>query len=131
MRGGPHGGPFMHRLLEILFGLQRGFLSREGELSIEFNPKWPGQSYVAAGLWNFVLIALAAWLVIFVYRREGRSRRARITLGIVRGALLLFVIALLNRPVLSLVQSRTEPSVLAVLVDESISMRVRDAGENK
>jgi uncharacterized membrane protein len=35
---------------------------------------------------------------------------------------------LLNRPVLTLGQSRTEPSVLAIMVDDSVSMRVRDAG---
>ncbi len=118
----------MHRLLELIFGLQKGFLSREGELSLEFSPQWPGQQYIGAGLWNFVLIALAIWLVIHVYRREGRSRNVKITLGVLRAAILLFIIAMLNRPVLSLVQSRTEPSVLAVLVDESISMRVKDAG---
>src|SRR5205085_2458037 len=68
-------------------------------------------------------------VIVYVSRREGRTRKVRITLGVVRGALLLCLIALLNRPILSRVQSRTEPSVLAVVVDESISMRVRDAGE--
>src|SRR5437773_12055960 len=116
----------MHRFLELIFGLERGFLSREGELSLQFNPAWPGQQYVGAVTWNFVLIALAAWLVWHVYRREGRSKPVRIALGIVRGFLLAFLIVLLNRPVLTLGQSRTEPSVVAVMIDDSISMRVRD-----
>jgi len=118
----------MHRLLEIILGLERGFLSREGDLSLQFNPAWPGQAYVGAVTWNLVLIALAAFLVWHVYRREGRSRNVRIVLGVVRGFLLGFLIVLLNRPVLTLGQSRTEPSVVAVMIDDSISMRVRDAG---
>jgi hypothetical protein len=41
-------------------------------------------------------------------------------------ALLGFVVLLLNNPVLTLGQSRTEPSVLAVMIDRSMSMRVPD-----
>jgi uncharacterized membrane protein len=118
----------MQRLLEIIFGLQPGFLSRDGEFTLQFHPQWPWQETVGAGAWNFLLAAAAIALVVYVYRREGRSRGARIGLGIIRGLLLAFVIALLNRPVLTLGQSRTEPSVLAVMIDDSISMRVRDGG---
>lgn len=117
----------MHRLLEFILGLPKGFLSKQGEFTLWFNPGWPGQQYVGAGLWNFVLIVGALALVLWVYRREARSRNVRIALGIVRGLLLGLVLALLNRPVLTLGQSRIEPSVLAVLVDDSVSMRVRDA----
>jgi len=116
----------MHRLLELILGLHKGFLNKEGELSLEFNPQWPFQNTLGAGAWNFLLIALAIALVIYVYRREGRGRNVKIILGAVRMTILLFVIAMLNRPVLSLIQSRTEPSVLGVLIDNSISMRVRD-----
>src|SRR5829696_4315175 len=118
----------MQRLLEIIFGLQKGFLSREGEFSLQFHPQWPWQETVGAGAWNFVLALLAIALVVYVYRREGRSKGARIALGVLRGLLLAFVLALLNRPVLTLGQSRTEPSVLAVMIDDSISMRIRDGG---
>ncbi len=119
---------FMQRLIELIFGLQSGFLSREGEFALRFHPQWPGQDAVGAGAWNFVLAMLAVALVVYVYRREGRSRGARMALGVMRGLLLAFVIALLNRPVLTLEQSRTEPSVLAIMIDDSISMRVRDGG---
>ena len=119
----------MHRLLEFILGLDRGFLSREGELSLQFNPHWPGQEWVGAAAWNVVLAILAAMLVWYVYRREGRSKPVRIGLGIVRGLLLAFLLMLLNRPVLTLGQSRTEPSVLAVMIDDSVSMRVRDVGD--
>ena len=115
----------MQRFLEIILGLEKGFLSNEGEFLLQFNPRWP---YPGAFTWNFILCAIAVALVIYVYRREGRSRIARITLGAVRLALIAFVIALLNRPVLTLAQSRTDPSVLAVLVDDSASMKIRDAG---
>lgn len=36
----------MNRLWEILFGLDKGFLSRPGELHPQFNPKWPGQEFL-------------------------------------------------------------------------------------
>jgi uncharacterized membrane protein len=117
----------MQRLLEIILGLDKGFLSREGDFGISFNPAWPLQDYLGAGFWNFVLIVAAIALIVYVYRREGRSRPVKITLGVIRALLLALVIALLNRPVVSLGLSRTEPSVLAILVDDSISMRVRDA----
>lgn len=120
----------MHRIWEIIFGLRHGFLGREGELSLQFNPQWPGQQWTGAAIWNAVLIALAAALVIYIYRRDGRSRKTRIALGAMRLAVLLLVIGLLNRPVLTLTQERTEPSVLAVMVDRSVSMRVKDAGPN-
>jgi uncharacterized membrane protein len=117
----------MQRFWEIILGLERGFLTRQGEFYLSFNPSWPWQEYIGAAAWNLLLGLAALGLVIWVYRREGRSRNVRITLGIVRGLLLALVLALLNRPVLTLGQSRTEPSVLAILVDDSISMRVRDA----
>src|SRR5687768_2815378 len=100
----------MQRLLEIILGLDKGFLSREGVRHLDFNPKWPFQETLGAATWNVVLIALAAFLVWHVYRREGRSRFARILLGTFRAALLAFVIMMLNRPVLTLTQSRNEPS---------------------
>src|SRR5687767_8231162 len=118
----------MNRFFEFIFGLEKGFLSRDGELSLQFNPAWPGQEYVGAVTWNILLAVLAALLVWYVYKREGRSRPVRITLGVMRGVLLAFLLVLLNRPVLTLGQSRTEPSVLAIMVDDSVSMRVRDAG---
>ncbi|HEX4053735.1 MAG TPA: glutamine amidotransferase [Tepidisphaeraceae bacterium] len=118
----------MHRLFEIILGLPSGFLSRQGHFTLQFNPSWPLQQYVGgAAVWNFILIVLSAALVVTIYRREGRTRRTRLILGILRGALLGLVLLLLNRPVLTLGQARREPSVLAVLVDDSISMKVKDA----
>jgi uncharacterized membrane protein len=116
----------MQRFIEIILGLDKGFLNREGDLSVQFNPRWPLQDLVGAVTWNLILGILAGLLVIYVYRREGRSRTARVLLGVIRTALLAFVIAMLNRPVLNLSQSRTEPSVLAIAMDDSVSMQVKD-----
>src|SRR5438445_4357351 len=116
----------MQRFIEIILGLDKGFLGRPGDLSVQFNPRWPLQNLVGAVTWNLILGILAGWLVVYVYRREGRSRPARIILGIIRATLLAFVIAMLNRPVLNLSQSRTEPSVLAIAMDDSVSMQVKD-----
>lgn len=118
----------MQRFWEFILGLDRGFLSREGEFHLSFNPSWPWQDYLGVGLWNFALAMAAFTLVVSVYRREGRSQPVRVALGVMRGLLLAFLILLLNRPVLTLTQTRTEPSVVAVMIDDSISMRVRDSG---
>ena len=117
----------MTRLFEILLGLEKGFLSHEGNLSIQFNPHWPLQQYVGgAAVWNLLLILGILALVVHVYRRDGRNRSVRIWLGVIRTALLALVLFLLNDPVLTLGQVRREPSVLAILVDDSLSMKVND-----
>ena len=120
----------MQRLLERILGLDKGFLSRPGDFSLEFNPQWPLQEYLGAVTWNIVLAAVALAVILYVYRREGRSRPARIILGATRALLVAFVVLLLNRPVLTLGQTREEPSVVAVLIDDSISMmKMRDVDE--
>jgi uncharacterized membrane protein len=120
----------MTRIIEWLLGLQAGFLGREGEMSLSFDPRWPGADTVGGFLWNVPLIALSIYLVVHVYRREGRTRRARGWLGTLRLLLLLLVILLLNRPSLTITQARVEPSVLPMMIDTSLSMKIRDAGSN-
>jgi uncharacterized membrane protein len=119
--------PFQHAV-ELLLGLPRDFLSRQGEFSVQFNPAWPGQAVVGAATWNGLLAILCVALVVYIYARDGRGRAIRIFLGSLRGLLLGVVLVLLNRPVLTLTRTRVEPSVLAVLVDDSSSMRVPDVG---
>jgi len=77
---------------------------------------------------NLTLGAVALLLVVYVYSRDGRSLSLRVGLGVLRSLLFALVIFLLNKPVLTVMQSQTEPSVLAILVDDSGSMRVPDAG---
>ncbi|MDB5327825.1 MAG: hypothetical protein JWM57_3394 [Phycisphaerales bacterium] len=113
----------MNRLIEILLGLDRGFLAREGDFSLAFNPQWPGGG---TAVWNFALVVLGIALVFYVYRRDGRGRWPRVILASFRLMLIGLVLALLNRPTVTLTQSRIEPSVLAIAIDDSLSMRVAD-----
>ena len=119
------------RLLELLLGLDGGFLAREGSLSLGFRPRWPWQEAIGAGTWNLVLLALGVAIVWWAYRRDGRGRGWRIGLGGLRLAVLVVLLVLLNRPTLSLERVRTEASVVAVLVDASASMSVGDVGEER
>ena len=116
----------MQRLIEILFGLEKGFLAQQGEWSIDFNPVWPFKESIGAPVWNFVLGLAAVALVVYVYKREGRARTVRILLGGVRLMLILFVVLMLNRPVITLTQTRSEASVVAIGIDRSLSMSVPD-----
>lgn len=113
----------MNSVIEFFLGLQRGFLSREGDYSLTFNPQWPGG---ATPLWNLLLAVAGIALVIYVYRRDGRGRWPRVLLASLRLTLIGLVLLLLNRPTITLTQSRTEPSVLAIAIDDSLSMRVAD-----
>ena len=119
--------PLQHAV-ERMLGLPADFLHRQGEFAVQFNPAWPAQAVVGAATWNVLLAVLCLALVVWVYTRDGRSRPVRILLGTLRGLLLAVVLVLLNRPVLALTRTRTEPSVLAVLIDDSSSMRVPDVG---
>jgi uncharacterized membrane protein len=79
--------------------------------------------------WNITLAAVAALILLHVYRRDGRSTVARILLGTMRGLLLALVILILNNPVLTRIKTLVEPSVVAVMLDDSLSMKVQDAVE--
>ena len=115
-------------VVERLLGLPADFLHRQGDFAVQFNPAWPGQQAVGAATWNVGLALACLALVVWVYTRDGRGRAVRIFLGCLRGLLMAVVLLLLNRPVLTLTRTRTEPSVLAVLIDDSSSMRVPDTG---
>lgn len=94
---------------------------------LAFNPPTWMDGY--ARYINAALIVGALAAVVLIYRLEGRRTGPRIFLGCMRALIFLFVIALLNRPVLQYVSYHTEPSVIAILVDDSISMRLRDTGQ--
>ena len=83
-----------------------------------------------ARAWNLTLAVAGALLVLGVYRREGRSTFARVLLGTMRAALVALVIFVLNNPILTRTKMLVEPSVVAVLVDDSLSMMVRDVHAN-
>ena len=88
-------------------------------LTYRFAEAWPAWWVVAAGL---ILLAF------LVYRRETGTAtpRQKIFLGIIRGAALLLLLAMIFRPVRVSELQHTTDSVLVILVDNSLSMEIRD-----
>lgn len=116
----------MQRLLEILFGAERTDLPPGAETAVTFDPpQWMAGN---AALVNTLLILAAAVLVLWVYARDGRRPGPRLGLAALRIVLFAYLITLINRPVLRVTETRSEPSVVAVLIDTSISGVVRDTG---
>jgi hypothetical protein len=81
-------------------------------------------------IWALALAAaFAVELVISFYRleRQSVSRRQGVVLVSLRAVILVLVLALLAQPVRSLQWSDHIPRAVAVIIDESASMKVRDA----
>src|SRR3954454_2734830 len=114
----------MQRLLEILFGATRDGAAPGVDRAIDFNPPVWRASH--ARLLNTLLIIAALVVVFLIYRREGRRKGPKIGLGILRVLLFVYVIILLNRPVIRETRTHVEPSVLAILIDNTISMSIPD-----
>src|SRR5688500_2906007 len=114
----------MQRFLEFIFGLTREPTDPGVERMVDFNP--PAWMFGQHRLVNTLLVLAALGLVFLIYRREGRRTAARVGLGALRMLVIIYVIMLINRPVLKVTEIQHEPSVLAILVDDSISMSVRD-----
>lgn len=118
----------MQWLLDILFGSDPTPLPAGATATTEFNPPdW--MRALNPSLVNLVLVGLAVALVAWTYGRDGRGRGPRIALGVLRVLLLGYVILMINRPVRKVSETRVEPSVVAVLIDDSFSMYVRDTGD--
>ena len=66
---------FLH-ILERLLGLDRGFLSGEGELHVHFDPHWPGPLIGSGGsTLNWLLALIVVALLIALMRRKDRPAR--------------------------------------------------------
>lgn len=77
--------------------------------------------------WAWLLVlAAAAGVALWAYRGLEAPRRWRAVLGVLRAALLIWVVVLLLGPRLVLPQEQVERDVLAVLLDRSASMQVQD-----
>src|SRR5438105_1420934 len=85
----------MHRLWELLLGLDKGFLARDGELHSHFSPAWPKTPLIQAGALNWLLAILAvAGLAVLLRRRTSmRSAFGRRTLRVL-GLVVLYVFLL-------------------------------------
>src|SRR5262245_35736155 len=115
----------MNRLWQFLLGIDRSPGATPGGASrLEFSA-WP------RGGGSIVLIVSAialTYLLWRLYRWEGRdlSRAKRVLLVGLRGLILLAVAAMLLEPVLVSSQRETVPSHLAIVLDDSESMRFSD-----
>ncbi len=109
----------MTTVLEWLLGLEQIHLGGDAPLSIRL------ESPPAAWL-QLVGVVLAAMVVVFLYRREAVSAwRRRLLIALRMGAIGV-ILLMLARPILVLQRNTVDPSVVAVLVDRSASMAVRD-----
>ncbi len=82
-------------------------------------------------LWPLALLgAVAVEICLMLYALERRTvpRGAGLALGILRVGLVVLVIVILAQPVRTWETSDTHERFVAVLVDESASMRIRDGG---
>ncbi len=105
----------MEQLLTWLLDLEPINLGDGAHPSLQWRP--PVAPYLLFGL----CVALAG-LVILVSRHERATRWRRWVVGVLRGALIGFVVVLLCRPTLVVQRDRVEPSWVALLLDTSHSM---------
>jgi hypothetical protein len=107
--------------IDWLLGIDRG-ATQAAETSVALKQ--------APALWVIVLVIVPAVLAgaWVLYRREAGAPapRARAVLAAVRAALLLWILLLLAEPVLLIERSLDRKSHVAVLVDQSLSMGIRD-----
>jgi hypothetical protein len=115
----------MNRLWQYLLGIERSPGATPGESArLEF-AAWPR----GAGSIILIVSAIAlTYLLWRLYRWEGRdlSRGRRVLLVGLRGLILLAVAAMLLEPVWVSSQRETVPSHLAIVLDDSESMRFSD-----
>ncbi|HNQ22978.1 MAG TPA: hypothetical protein PKK06_07785 [Phycisphaerae bacterium] len=109
----------MNRLLPWLLDLDQIRLGRDAPLLL----KWQG-SLPAWLLLGGAVVALAC--VVLIYRRERGSAPQRVVLAVLRCLVLTLVGVVLCRPALVLQRNRIERSHVAVLLDTSRSMAMRD-----
>ena len=119
----------MRKLIDLLLGIDRDAWEHDTQAQIE----WIGVPSGDAALVVLAGVVLAAWGVLYLYRREGRGLglRVRLLLTGLRLAALLAVLAMLLEPVLVLKITELARSHLLVLVDTSTGTRsiVSDFGD--
>ncbi|KAF0241181.1 MAG: hypothetical protein FD180_4589 [Planctomycetota bacterium] len=105
-----------------LLGVDRGVVSQYG--------RWEVRWQAMPKAWVLVLVLLPLVLLIpgFFYKRENQtaSGGARVTLSIIRSLLISLLLLALFQPILYLERELTKESYIVVLVDESLSMQIKD-----
>ncbi len=115
----------MNRIWQILLGIDRSpGVTPGGESRLEF-AAWPRGTGTIVLIVGAIAIGYLLWRL---YRWEGRelSRGKRAAMAGLRGLLLLVVAAMLLEPVWVSSQRETVPSHLAIVLDDSESMRFSD-----
>jgi uncharacterized membrane protein len=111
----------MDSLVRFLFGHEQAVFSN-GRFGFDVRP---------GALLLVLIFLLAAVFIYFVYLRPRirLSKRTTVALIALRAALLTLMIVLLLRPVVVVSSVIPRSSYVAVVVDDSLSMKLRDVGE--
>lgn len=109
----------MKRWLEWLIDLNDIRLERDAPLSVQW--ELPAPAWVLLAL----MLAALGWIAM-VYWREKASPIRRAGLAIARLALVGLLVAALCKPTLVLQRNRVETATVALVVDRSLSMAIRD-----
>ncbi len=107
------------RILEWLLGLRDIRIERDAPLLVRWENPVPAWGLLAIGL------IAGAWVVL-VYSRERTSAWKRVPLCLARGLLIALIVAVFCRPMLVFQHNRIEPSYVALLLDNSMSMQTTD-----
>ncbi len=109
----------LNGILAWLLDLDQIRLDRDAPLSLTWEPGLP--------MWLLVPLAvLAAYVIVAIHQRELGGRGRRLLLAAVRMAFLGLIVTMLCAPILQLQRNRTERSYVALLVDDTQSMLIRD-----
>ena len=114
----------MSRALEWLFGISRADVAGTEGWSLRLTGI-PENLWILLGL--LAGFGLLGWLVVHCYRKEGRTpTRVKNGLSALRIALLVVLFLLILQPALVARFVRKETGAVAVLIDDTISMRWED-----
>ncbi len=118
----------MIRFLEILFGVPAG----EWAGAESWRPRFAG-----APESGWAVLALAAtlgaivWLIVRTYKREGSAPpAAKAMLAGVRILIVAMIVAICAAPTIVLRRVHTETSIVAIVIDDSLSMSIADAPDD-
>ncbi len=113
----------MRSFLEWLLSLDRLDLHGAPLTAHRVSLQWlePFEAWV----W-FILILVVPTYVILIYRHESGTLRSRVLMAGARASLILFTLMLLCGPALVDRRDRTEPSTVAIVIDQSASMARAD-----
>src|ERR1043165_7246671 len=109
----------MNQLVRFLFGHEQAVFTN-GRFGFDVRP---------SAVILILLVLLAGIFIYFIYLRPRvrLSKRTTATLIALRAALLLLMVALLLRPVVVVSSVIPRTSYVAMVVDDSVSMKIHDA----